>query len=332
MKTTLTLSLVLAAGLAMPAAGQDRPATSDPLAAGVRQLEGGDLEGAVASLGAAVRQLAGDRQRTKDLAIAHLYLSMAHLGLDDPSAARRSMVDALAADSDLKVDAKRFPPRVRKLHEEVKAELKAGRTVAAQQAAAPPPAPAVAAPAPAPPALAPPAPARAVPALPLTIGARVRVAAPATGNKTVIGTLVRSDGQTLVIERESSREGVSIPAASVTRLDVSRRRPGKAWVGGLVGLGVGAGAGAAYGNGGGTRDQFYDQCVADSRTFGFPADTCLGPKRGVGKWAAIGGGSGLLIGGIIGKLTGKERWEAVPQKQVWIAPLGFRGVQIAVVF
>jgi hypothetical protein len=321
MKTRVIVLLLCIVAWRNPAAAQEGAGASDPLAVGIRQLEGGDLEGAIRTLDAAVKQLSMDRQRGKDLALAHVYLAMAHLGLDDPKTAKQSMLDAVRVDRDIKLDAKRFPARVRQLLDEAKQESRQAARTAPSSPSASASGPASASAAPLPPPPGPPQLARtAAPAsapASVAVGSRVRVSAPATGDKILVGTVVRSDGDALVVERENTREGITIPTTSVTKLDVSKgpasNKPMKFGI--LGGLLLGGTAGALYGR----SDSYY-------YSHGCSRGSCAA------KWGAIGGAGGALIGGLIGKTTGKEHWEPVSRRQVWISPIGRRGIQLALSF
>jgi hypothetical protein len=119
-----SVGLLMAAGVLAASSrtwGQDDPA-GRPLADGIRQVEEGDLEGAVITLDGVVRRLADDRKNEKQVALAHLYLGMAHLGLSQWELAKNDMREAWRNDPAMKLDAKKFPPRVRQLYAEVLSE------------------------------------------------------------------------------------------------------------------------------------------------------------------------------------------------------------------
>jgi hypothetical protein len=111
----------------------------DPeLAAGVRQVDEGDFEGAIVTLEPVVRRLgpAGGH----DAAQACLYLGIAHLALDHTDAARALFREALDHDPGLKLGADRFSPKVLGAFEDARREREAA--LAAGHAPAPEKAPA----------------------------------------------------------------------------------------------------------------------------------------------------------------------------------------------
>jgi hypothetical protein len=89
------------------------------LADGIRQVEEGDLEVAVITLDTAVQRLSQPPAKEKDLVLAHLYLGMAHLGLSQWERAKEEMRAAWRNDHELRLDPKKFPPRVIQLYAEV---------------------------------------------------------------------------------------------------------------------------------------------------------------------------------------------------------------------
>ena len=99
-----------------------QPDTERDLAEGIHQVEEGDLEAAVVTLDGAARDLATVSGKEKELALAHLYLGMAHLGLSQWERAKKEMREAWRSDRALRLDSSRFPPRVRELYERVRAE------------------------------------------------------------------------------------------------------------------------------------------------------------------------------------------------------------------
>jgi hypothetical protein len=104
-------------GLALAAGAADPVAIEDPgVAAGVRFVESGDLERAIATLEAALTRLPGER--TSARAAAHLYLGMAHIGLEHGSMARLHLREAWVLRAGEALDPRRFPPRVIELYEE----------------------------------------------------------------------------------------------------------------------------------------------------------------------------------------------------------------------
>jgi hypothetical protein len=121
--TNRMFAMALVAALLSPSSASPQPTDAEArLAAGIRELEEGDLEAAVVTLDGAVQRLKGDPARRKDLARAHLHLSVARLGLGQADSARGEMREALAADPQLVLNPKQFAPRVLQLFEEVRKE------------------------------------------------------------------------------------------------------------------------------------------------------------------------------------------------------------------
>jgi hypothetical protein len=108
-----------------PASAQAPPASATAdLATGIRQVDEGDLEAAVITLDAVVQRLKQEKGHEADLAKAHLYLSMAHLGLSQWERAKGEMREAWRNNRTLALDPREFPPRVVQLYEQVKQEAK----------------------------------------------------------------------------------------------------------------------------------------------------------------------------------------------------------------
>jgi hypothetical protein len=105
---TLLLALQL---LAPPP--PDAPAE---LAAAIRLVEAGDLDGAVPALQQALRALEQGRAPARLQARAHLYLAMACLGLGALDTAREHMRAVWRHDPALVLDAREYPPPVIALH------------------------------------------------------------------------------------------------------------------------------------------------------------------------------------------------------------------------
>jgi hypothetical protein len=151
--------------------------------------------------------------------------------------------------------------------------------------------------------------AQAAPAAPpVPVGAQVRVASPVYSG---IGTVVRVDQDSLQLVIEGLETPISIPAASVTRLE--RRRPATA--------GERARRGAMWGVGilGGLGMLMY--ATADLRE-GDPTFT---------EWALLSTGSGALWGGVVGLVIPQSRWDWVPLgAKVDITPAGREGLALTV--
>lgn len=118
----VALLLVVAVGLAPTAiALQQAPADAD-LEAGIRQAQIGDFEKAVVTLDAAARRLAAEGGRSRDLARAYVYLSIAYLGLSQEQKAKAQFLEALKADTDMKFDESEFPPKIMEFFESAREE------------------------------------------------------------------------------------------------------------------------------------------------------------------------------------------------------------------
>jgi hypothetical protein len=88
--------------------------------AGIRQVQDGDFEGAVATLEQAARELEGRADRVRDLVQAYLYLGVAHVALEQPEQARSSFTKALARDPALRLSPQSFAPKVIDAFEEAR--------------------------------------------------------------------------------------------------------------------------------------------------------------------------------------------------------------------
>jgi hypothetical protein len=118
-------ALLVTVALSIPSPAVDQAETPAAiLANGIRQVEEGDLEAAVITLDTAVQRLSAEKGKEKELALARLYLGMAHLGLSQWERAKAEMREAWRNNKDLKLDPKKFPPRVMQLYEEAKREAK----------------------------------------------------------------------------------------------------------------------------------------------------------------------------------------------------------------
>ena len=99
-------------------------AAQDPgLAAGIRQVDEGDFEGAVATLGPVADRLSA--KGGHDAAQACLYLGIAHLALDQRDAARARFREALGHEPSLRLGPDRFSPKVIAAFEEARREREA---------------------------------------------------------------------------------------------------------------------------------------------------------------------------------------------------------------
>src|SRR5262245_66613875 len=97
-QAVLASIVVFALGLPGPAP----PAVgTEELARGIRQVSEGDFENAVLTLDGAVRSLAQEPARVRDLAQAYLHLGIAYVALDQRERARASFKEALARDKEI---------------------------------------------------------------------------------------------------------------------------------------------------------------------------------------------------------------------------------------
>lgn len=131
--SSLRFAVVALAALAALPPGLAAPA--DPqLDQGMRQVQEGELQPGIATLEAVVRRLEHTAGAGHDVALAHVWIAIARLGLNQSNMARASMAAAVKADPRLTLGADEFPPQVVLLFDDV-------RTQAASTAAAPSPAP-----------------------------------------------------------------------------------------------------------------------------------------------------------------------------------------------
>jgi hypothetical protein len=126
---TRALLLLLACLCAVPTGllGQEAPAPGADVAAGVKQVQEGDFEGAIATLEAAAARLRGDPTSVRLLVQADIQLGVAHVALDHTAQAVQSFAEALALDPNLRLGADRFSPKVLRAFETAR-EQSARRT------------------------------------------------------------------------------------------------------------------------------------------------------------------------------------------------------------
>jgi hypothetical protein len=121
------LASIVVLGLGRPAPAPAASGTEE-LARGIRQVSEGDFENAVLTLDGAVRSLAQEPARVRDLSQAYLHLGIAYVALDQRERARASFKEALARDKELRLGPDRYSPKVIAAFEEARQEL---RSVAA---------------------------------------------------------------------------------------------------------------------------------------------------------------------------------------------------------
>jgi hypothetical protein len=113
------------------------PATDAALAAGIRQTQLGEFGTAIITLDGVARRLAAQGGRSKELARAYLYLSIAYLGLNELETAKARFLEGWKADQLIEISAKEFPPKALQFLEQARQEALA--TEAAAKANAPKP-------------------------------------------------------------------------------------------------------------------------------------------------------------------------------------------------
>jgi len=105
--------IVTCGALPAGATAQETTASAESgVAAGVRQVEEGDFEGAVTTLEAAIARLRGDPQRVRLLVQADIQLAVAHTALDHGPQAVQAFSEAITLDPNLRLDPQRFSPKV----------------------------------------------------------------------------------------------------------------------------------------------------------------------------------------------------------------------------
>jgi hypothetical protein len=110
---------------------------ADPdLATGLRQVSEGDYEGAVVTLDAVARRLAGDQSRRRDLTEAYVNLGIALVALDQGTPAKDRFRQAVALDPKLELSPTRYSPKVLAAFSEARRE--AAEEAAASKAKATP--------------------------------------------------------------------------------------------------------------------------------------------------------------------------------------------------
>lgn len=127
----------------------------------------------------------------------------------------------------------------------------------------------------------------------LPTGARVRVIVPPRVEWTT-GTVVAADSPRVVVWAVERQVADTLPLASVRAIEVSRGRPRlvRLVVGALIGGVVGGAAGGVVGKYSGQGYDTENLVTAAGAVAGFTG--------------------GALLGGTVGALTARERWERVP--------------------
>jgi hypothetical protein len=87
---------------------------------GIRQAQEGEFEQAIVTLRGTLPRLIERKAPPRDIARTHVYLGVAHLGLNDPAAAKASFLEALRIDPTLKLGRDEYPPRIVRAFEEAR--------------------------------------------------------------------------------------------------------------------------------------------------------------------------------------------------------------------
>jgi hypothetical protein len=108
----LILACTAAPAASAASAAQETATAESGVATGVRQVEEGDFEAAVATLEAAIPRLRGDPARVPLLVQADIQLAVAHTALDHTAQAVQAFSEALTLSPNLRLDPQRFSPKV----------------------------------------------------------------------------------------------------------------------------------------------------------------------------------------------------------------------------
>lgn len=133
-------------------------------------------------------------------------------------------------------------------------------------------------------------------------GQRVRVTAVDSGVRNRVGTLRVLKPDSIVLE-----DGLMLPVASVTKLEVSRGQQSHAVQGAVIAGGIGV----IIGSLGGAKN-----CAESSGWTDDPVGDCL--TVSILAATALGGG-GAVIGAVVGSLIKTDRWEEVPLGQLRVS-------------
>ncbi len=132
------LAVLLGSGGHIPTYAQ----AGDPeMEKGIRQAQEGEFEQAIATLQGVLPRLHERKAPPHDIARAHVYLGVAHLGLNDPATARTSFLEAIRIDPTLKLSSEEYPPRIVRAFEEARRSAPPAPATAAPPATGVPPRP-----------------------------------------------------------------------------------------------------------------------------------------------------------------------------------------------
>lgn len=133
-------------------------------------------------------------------------------------------------------------------------------------------------------------------------GVRVRITSPEVPRGMAVGILERFARDTILVG------GLAISRASIGRFEVSAGRKSRLLTGMAIGLGVGTGVGALAGIG---------SCSQSHPN----SDDEVGKLLCILAFTGAGGGTGLLVGGLVGSSRHSDRWRTVSLSSVRIAPM-----------
>lgn len=147
---------------------------------------------------------------------------------------------------------------------------------------------------------------------PVAPGTRVRVTAPDLGADKLIGTVVPSPVDTLMVRPTDRMTAIAIPLASMTRLEVRYGQKAHLLLGAAIGFVAGA---TSLGIGSAVVCSREDSDCSEHQTVTF---------------TALGGLSGGAVGALLGSLIHTDRWNRVPLERfrVGLAPRHDGGVWV----
>jgi hypothetical protein len=131
------LCLVTMLGLAGAVALAAEPTPDPEIAKGISEVSDGDYDGAILTLDRAVRRLASNPNKMRDLAQGYLYLGIAYAGKGHEAAARARFREAVGQMGDLTLSPDQFPPKIIDLFEAAKEEVRRTASPAVQPKAPP---------------------------------------------------------------------------------------------------------------------------------------------------------------------------------------------------
>ncbi len=146
-------------------------------------------------------------------------------------------------------------------------------------------------------------------------GDRVRVLAPRVAERSIIGTLLGTKGDDLILDAAGSPDRVVVPRAAIAKLEVSRGRRSRA-SGALVGGIVGAAAGGIIVAAAHKKSPLH----CPSSDFGCALGAAMGESL-VEVGSVVGG---LFVGAVVGSLAGvavspREKWQIVSTERLSIS-------------